>query len=147
MPAFVDKNSQSWDVELTIGIARKVFDIGKPESLTAIMDDPYQRFDLLWLLCEKQAVERRIDQLAFDILVADDETYVQANEALLDAIESFFRRINKESLALLMTKTRAAAKQLDKLATAKVSTLDSTITKVVEKAMATVDSAIAQVGN
>ncbi len=90
MASFQDKNNNRWDVELTVAIARRVFDISKPDSLTAVLEDPYQRFDLLWMLCEQQAAKLSIDQSAFDLLVADEATYVAANEALLEALQAFF---------------------------------------------------------
>jgi len=146
MASFLDKNNNRWEVELTVAIARRVFDISKPDSLTAVLEDPYQRFDLLWLLCEQQAAKLSIDQSAFDLLVADEATYVAANEALLEAMQSFFRRIGKDSLALLMSKTREAAITLDKMAKEKVAGMDQTLTQVITSAMAEVDQAITRAG-
>lgn len=147
MRSFVDKSGQSWAVELTIGIARRVFDIGQPESVSKLLDDPFARFDLLWLLCEQQANQRNIDQAKFDGLLADEGAYVQSNDALLGAVEDFFRRIGKESLALLMTKSREAAQRLETLATSKVSTIDSALEKTISKALESVDEAIAKAGS
>jgi hypothetical protein len=147
MKSFVDKSGQSWAVELTIGIARRVFDIGQPESISKLLDDAFARFDLLWLLCEQQANQRGIDQAKFDSLLADEGAYVQANDALLGAVEDFFRRIGKESLALLMAKSREAAQRLETLATGKVSTIDSALDQTIAKAMNSVDEAIAKAGN
>ncbi|MGN6543780.1 MAG: hypothetical protein ACTHK7_01940 [Aureliella sp.] len=146
MTKFTDKNGQAWDVELTVGVARKAFDISKPETVSAILDDPFQRFDLLWLLCSAQAESRNLTQEAFDQLVADERTFVEANAALLESIEAFFRRIGKESLALLMQKTRAAAKSLDALATEKVSNLDSTLQTVIANSVATLEAEITKAG-
>ena len=147
MRTFVDKSGQSWAVELTIGIARRVFDLGKPESVSKLLDDAFARFDLLWLICESQATERGIHQSKFDLLVAEEGAYMQANDALLGTIEDFFRRIGKESLALLMTKSREAAKRLETMATNKVATIDSKLDQTIVKAMESVDAAIAKVGN
>lgn len=144
---FKDKTGRRWPIELTIGIARKVFDISKPDSLTEIIEDPYRRFDFLWLLCEAQAAREGIDAAAFDLLVADEETYIAANEALLTTLQAFFRRIGKESLALLMSKQREAAKQLDQVATQKVAGMDQTLTQVITKAAAQIDLAIMKAGN
>lgn len=145
MAFFKDKSDRRWDVELTIAVARRTFDISKPEEITAILDDPYKRFDLLWLICEPQATAAEIDANDFDLLVSDESTYVAANEALLESIESFFRRIGKESLALLMSKTREAALSIDKMATEKVSTM--ALTQVITKAGEQIDRAIAKVGS
>ena len=147
MRSFVDKSGQSWAVELTIGIARRAFDIGQPESVSKLLDDPYARFDLLWLVCEAQATERGIDQAKFDGLLADEGAYVQANDALLGSVHDFFRRIGKESLALLMTKSREAAQKLENLATGKVATIDGALERTIAQALATVDTAIARAGN
>lgn len=146
MASFQDKNNTKWEVELTIAIARRVFDISKPDSLTAVLEDPYQRFDLLWLICEQQAAKLSIDQQTFDLLVSDEATYVAANEALLESLQAFFRRIGKESLALLMSKTREAALTLDKLATEKIAGMDQTLTQVITKAVGEVDKAIMKAG-
>ncbi len=66
MPKFIDKNSHSWVVELTIGIARKVFDVSKTEQLSALIDDPYQRFDLLWVIARSKLKNARLTKFAFD---------------------------------------------------------------------------------
>lgn len=146
MTRFIDKNGQAWDVELTVGVARKAFDISKPETVSQILDDPFQRFDLLWLICAAQAESRNLTQEAFDQLVADERTFVEANAALLESIEAFFRRIGKESLALLMKKTRDAAKSLDTLATEKVANLDSTLNAVIENSIAEMEAEIMKAG-
>ncbi len=105
MNLFVDKTGQSWDVELTIGIARKVFDISKPDSVSKLLDDPYARFDLLWLICERQAKERGVSQDDFDSLLACEDAYHQANNALLGSVQDFFHRLGKTSLSTLMKKS------------------------------------------
>lgn len=142
MRQFNDKNGQAWSLELTIGQARKSFDIGNPESLTALLDEPYSRFDMLWLMCEKQAKERNIDVDQFDLLLAEENAMIAAHDALLLAINDFFQRIGKPSLSLLMTKSRAAAKRLETLATEKVNTIDSQLEKVIQSSMKKIDQAI-----
>jgi hypothetical protein len=144
MTSFQDKTGRKWAIELTIGIARKAFDISKENSLVEIIEDPYRRFDLLWMICEDQAKAEEIDVSTFDLLVADEATYIAANEALLETIEAFFRRIGKESLALLMTKTREAAKTLDRIAGEKVTKID--LTPTITKALAKLDSEIMKAG-
>jgi len=147
MARFKDTTGRSWDVELTIGVARKIFDISKPESLTDILEDPYKRFDMLWLLCEKQAIAYGVDAETFDKMLSDSEAaYVEANEALLESIQAFFRRIGKESLALLMSKTREAAITLDSLAKEKVAGMDQTLTQVITKALGQVEETILKAG-
>lgn len=147
MPSFNDRNNKPWNVELTIAIARRTFDINKPEELAGIIDDPFKRFDLLWLICQSQAETAGVDINAFDQLLAEEGVASAADQALVLAIESFFRRIGKESLALLMAKTREAAATIDRIATDKVATMDQTLTQVITKAAATIDQAIMKAGN
>ncbi len=90
--------------------------------------------------------KRRINEQSFDVLLADEATYVEAHNALFEAIESFFRRIGRESLALLMKKSRGAAVTLDKVATEKVQAIDSTLGKVISKAAADLEREIAKAG-
>ncbi len=146
MAMFKDTSGRVWAVELTIGIARNTFDISKPETLTQLIDDPYQRFDLLWLLCKDQAEKYSIDVTSFDRLMLDERTCFEANNALIETIEDFFRRIGKESLALLISKTREAATMIDSTVKEKVSGMDSAIAKVVSKAMSKLEAEIAKAG-
>ncbi len=142
MRQFNDKNGQAWSIELTIGVARNAFDISKPESLTALLDDPYARFDLLWKLCESQAKDRGITVDQFDSALADETAMIAAHDALLLTLNDFFHRIGKTSLSLLMRKSMEAAKRLEKLATEKVETIDSTLERVIQTSMSKIDQAI-----
>ncbi len=142
MRQFTDKNGQSWAIELTIGIARNAFDLSKPESLTALLDDPYARFDLLWKLCESQAKDRGMTVDQFDSALADETAMMSAHDALLLTLNDFFHRIGKTSLSLLMKKSMEAAKRLETLATEKVETIDSTLETVIQRSMTKIDQAI-----
>lgn len=145
MPEFKDKSGQTWAVELPIGIARRTFDLGRPETLSDLIDDAYARFDLLWMLCETQATARSITQQQFEDLVADDSAYAEANAALLQAIEDFFRRIGKASLALLISKTREAALRLEQQAQQKVEqSVPTVLDGVVKHSLLKMDEAIAR---
>lgn len=148
MAKFTDRNNKDWDCELTIGIARRSFDISKPEEVSQLLEDPYKRFDLLWFICQEQAKAAGIDAIAFDLLLSDEQTYIAANEALLESIESFFRRIGKESLALLMNKSREAALTLEKIASEKVTgeRMNQTLTQVITKAADKIEAEIMKAG-
>lgn len=148
MARFTDRNNKQWDCELTIATARRSFDINKPEEISQLLEDPYKRFDFLWFICEAQANAAGIDANAFDLLLSDESTYVAANEALLESIESFFRRIGKESLALLMAKSREAALTLEKIASEKVTgeQMKKTLTQVITKAADHIDAEITKAG-
>ncbi len=144
MRSFVDRNGLAWSLELTIGQARKVFELGESESLVKLLDDVYARFDLLWLLCETQAKERGITVDQFDLALADETAMLAAHEALIGCLQDFFQRIGKTSLSLLMTKSSEARKNLETAAKAKVSTMDSALQKVISKTMMKLDQVIAK---
>ena len=147
MRSFVDKNGQSWALELTIGQARKVFELGESESLVKLLDDVYARFDLLWILCEAQAKERRITVDQFDLALADETAMLASHVALIGCLQDFFQRIGKTSLSLLMTKSSEARKNLETAAQAKVATMDSALERVIAKTMTKLDQVIESAGS
>lgn len=147
MRSFVDKNGQSWALELTIGQARKVFELGESESLVKLLDDAYARFDLLWVLCESQAKERGITVDQFDLALADETAMLAAHAALIGCLQDFFRRVGKESLSILMTKSTEARMNLETAAKAKVATMDAALERVISKTMTKLDEVIESAGS
>lgn len=117
MQSFTDKTGAAWDIELTVGTARKIksrlgidienavtFDTKEnPQDASAlekIAKDFILLFDIIFILCENQCRERNItgDQFA-DLFNGD--TIVKATDALLEEIINFSRPARRKVLRKL----------------------------------------------
>jgi len=117
MQSFTDKTGAAWDIELTVGTARKIksrlgidienavtFDTKEnPQDASAlekIAKDSILLFDIIFILCENQCRERKITDEQFADLFNGD-TIVKATDALLEEIINFSRPARRKVLRKL----------------------------------------------
>lgn len=128
MKVFKDKQNRDWQVELTVGVVMRVkahcqIDLGNVISfsgdsktsgvLERLGDDTDLLCKTIWLICEKQATARGIDQEGFfDSL--DGDSVETAADALIDEIINFSRPAQRKVLRKLRELSRDAEKSLEK---------------------------------
>lgn len=128
MNVFKDKKSRNWEIDLTFGAVQRVkahcqIDLGnvisfsgdskKTGVLEQLGDDVELLCKTIWLICEKQATARGIDQESFfDSL--DGDSIETAADALIDEIINFSRPAQRKVLRKLMELSRDAEKNLEK---------------------------------
>ena len=99
MKSFTDTKGQVWDIDITIGPARRVksrlgVDLNtvidnKAAGLVELLTDPYRLVDVLFVLCEAQAVQRQISDQDFADVIGGDVLEAAAN-AFVEALIDFF---------------------------------------------------------
>jgi hypothetical protein len=95
MRSFKDREGMEWQVDFTIGTAIKLkdrlgVDIDSTDNgLVKLASSGTLLFKALYLICEKQAQERKLDAEAFYERFTND-SIVSANAAFIEAITDFF---------------------------------------------------------
>jgi len=127
MHSFTDTRGTTWDVSITIAEVKRIkaridMDVAQisPELIGRIVDEPELLGDLLWCLCERQAEERQLDDVAFFGRLAGD-ALDQATNAFLEELVDFFPPWRGAPLRKALTKltqlerraSEAAMKMLD----------------------------------
>jgi hypothetical protein len=113
MRCFTDKNKDKWEIEITVGTAKRVkadcgvdliniTDFAKQTGdeetpLETLMNDPALVVDVLFSLCYKQVAERGINGDAFGELF-DYETIQGAVSALVEEIINFTPPVRRKVL-------------------------------------------------
>lgn len=116
MKSFIDKNGETWDLELNIGTAMRLqsrlniniencinLDSNKPKEISLlerITEDSILLFNIIYVLCETQVRERGLTEEEFAERFSGD-TIAAATDALLDEIENFSRPAKRKILKRL----------------------------------------------
>lgn len=126
MKAFKDIKGRVWELQISVGSVRRIkgafgidignimsfTDSGKPSVLDQIGDDVQLLFGIIWLLCEKQATGRGIDEQAF-LDAMDGDSVEAAADALLDEIVNFSQPAQRKVLQKLRELSRIAKEKAE----------------------------------
>lgn len=113
MQSFKDAAGRSWDLKVGIAEAKLIkgrleLNILDDTDLATLTADSLKVADLVWILCERQATERRIAEDDFYELLIEGETFEQVTCRLIGELADFFRRMGKTMLAGICTETLRA---------------------------------------
>jgi hypothetical protein len=113
MRSFKDRTGMEWQIDFTIGTAIELKDqLGidldsQNEGLIKVASDSTILFKALYIACELQAIERKIDAKAFYARFCDD-SITHATRAFIGAINDFFPNARRrEVLKRLVESFRA----------------------------------------
>ena len=125
MESFYDKNGGAWDLELTIGMAMKLksrlnFDIENLVSLKKdekstienLVNDTELLFNVVYVMCEKQCIERGISQEEFAGKF-DRVSIESATDSLLKEFVNFSPPVKKRILRELLKISEEAKKKIE----------------------------------
>lgn len=125
MPKFKDCLGREWEIKLTLADLPRLREAGlnlsmaiKDGSTLDVLDDLEKRGQILWLLCEKQAESKKIDEREF-ALGFDGPAQSDAIDAFLKAFVNFSQRptvaeaVNKKLSALVMDTERKAIQKIE----------------------------------
>ncbi|QDV23429.1 hypothetical protein [Aureliella helgolandensis] len=133
--SFRDSKDTLWHVMVNVSVARSLLrgeepiDILNAKSLAGVMDDPYQRFAVLWAACHSQALAvglatpEEFDRYLLPGELSPEEAeriWAEAEVALREALIDFFHRIGQKALAGVIAQTIAARTRLDNLSVTKL---------------------------
>ena len=125
MQTFEDAKGQKWDLEITVGVIKRVrsaLDIDLVELDAAVykrLDDPVMLVDLLWLICEEQANGRKVSDEDFGRGLAGDPIE-HATNALLGAVADFFPGRKRSLMQTMISKTATLQEAATKMAMDKI---------------------------
>lgn len=146
MAIFKDKTGHEYDVAISFGVARKLkhrkenpVDLLDPDDLARVLQDPYERFDLLYSIVEEQATAAELDADKFGLRVATRTCYIDAHAALTEALSDFFHMMDRPDLAAVIELAIESTGKLQQLAVDKVrgpetrALIDKEISRVEEE--------------
>jgi hypothetical protein len=125
MQTFSDKNGDSWEIELTVGIMEEVKDaldidlldpVGEDSQLivdlSPVMPENIKRFcDLIYFLCKEQCDSKSFtDKKEFTRLL-DSKTIKSAYDAFFKEWQDFFQSLDRMDIAEAMMKIRELVKE------------------------------------
>lgn len=127
MPQFADKTGHVFDCSISFGVARTLknreenpIDLLDPEDLSRVLQDPFERFDLLFSIIASQAKAKELDADAFGLRVATRKCYIDAHAALTEALSDFFHMMDRPDLAAVIELAIESTGKLQQLAVDKV---------------------------
>lgn len=168
MSSFIDVKGQEWQLRIPYRISQrlksptqedldngfKAVDLLDPKALQEVIDDCYSRFSLIYRIVQpsrttmgvkpvdpedsRPVSQRAVDE--FDDRLSSAEVYVNANNALKDALEDFFHRAGRRDLARVMSSVTEAAERLESLSVEKVES--PRVKKAIDDAIARASEAI-----
>jgi hypothetical protein len=98
---FLDKEGTEWVLELDVGLIEDIkeqtlidFDLllTQPDRLASVfLSEPKKLVEILWVMCEKQATDKKLDPRAFGRRF-DRPTLDRAANAIIVAVVNFYPR-------------------------------------------------------
>ena len=150
MHSFTDNAARSWAIEINVAQVRKLrggqlkldlvglVDNGA-KGLAELMGDPIRFVDMLWFLCEGQAVERQVSDEEFGRSMAGD-AIGHAADAFMEALIDFFPEAKaRENLRRMMDKARTLGNLIMEQSAKKIDSLDPAL--IAEKLTSSLTSA------
>ena len=143
----------AWEVKINVGSIKRVKGLceidlldavkDKGELLGRLIDDPILLCNIIYALCEKQAVEKNITDEQFGEAMAGD-ALEKATTALLEEPVDFFPSRRREVLRAALEKMNQAQEKIADLALARLNDpgLDKQIDDAIEAAMGGVSGTI-----
>lgn len=95
---FTDNTGLEWSVVLTIGSMRRIKTqlgidlsgvLNNKDSFLSVIRDPLYIFDMIYIICEKQAAERGISPEMFGESIASGDVVEAATNCMIQAIANF----------------------------------------------------------
>lgn len=144
MPSFTDANGREWNVSITVeelAAVKDALDVHLTKlvdediaKLFALVADPIECVNVLWVVCRSQAESRGIDQRQF-ARGFSGEAFEQAGRCLIRAVFNFFQPGRRDPLLRLVEKTERAMDQAMAQAAKKIDEISTdTIAKEIETA-------------
>lgn len=131
MSAFTDKTGQQWLIDLNFGSVRKLksktnIDLiddkaGDQPASVVLAGDVYRQADLLWALCEQQAIELGVSEEQFYARLPFQEAW----NAFWESWELFFRSLGRTERAEAIKATRKAQAKAVELIAEKIKAVDA----------------------
>ncbi|MEM6468279.1 MAG: hypothetical protein AAF802_01835 [Planctomycetota bacterium] len=106
---FTDNMSHQWTLSLRLRHVRSAadrigIDLLNPRQYLSLLESLTDRLTYVFLLCEEQAKEMKVDADGFEDLLYGDGFADQASIAFLAETEFFFQRLGQSHMALLARK-------------------------------------------
>ena len=142
MPSFLDASGREWNVTITVeelAAVKDSLDVHLTKlvdeditKLFALVADPIECVNVLWVICKSQAEARGIDQKQFARGFAG-ESFELAGRCLIRAVFNFFQPSRRDPLIRLVEKTEQAMDQAMAQAAKKIDEISTdTIAKEME---------------
>lgn len=136
---FSDNQGHQWSALTTLGTANRLRKDGvnllDTKRVSEILADPIELFNLLFLICEKQAIKLGIDDEDFGARLVG--VAPEAANTLVEALEDFFRQAGKPAMATLIKKLWAATQREQESAVTLMNTekMDKMMQDLIDKSM------------
>jgi hypothetical protein len=129
---FKDTQGKSWDVVVDVGQIQRVRDLVKVDLYSLFSDeakrlfaDPVLLVDTLYVLCQRQADERKMADVDFG-RAFDGDVLEAAADALLEEVLSFFPSSRRKILRATVDKSKTLAGEVEAKALAAIARLTVT---------------------
>ena len=158
--SFIDQRGRTWQLELNYSLAKRLRDVTSldfvnyqdGQALLAIHDSDEKLVQVLWLLCEPQAVALSLVEEEFGGGLGGD-ALEQALEALEQALLNFSRPARRQAIAAIrdkahelvaaqveLTQTKLRSPQVQQLMQAKLAEASAQIDRQIEEQLKTVST-------
>jgi hypothetical protein len=115
MRQFKDEKGRPWTISVNVGTVKKVrglagidlLDVQSGSMFQQLAEDPVKLGDVLWVLCQEEAEERKVGELDFAAALAGD-SLSSATEALLEEVTDFFPKPQRELLRKALSRAKAS---------------------------------------
>jgi hypothetical protein len=132
MKQFKDTQGRDWQVEINIGQIKAVRDALHVDLYALFADeaerlfsDPVRLVDTLYVLCRRQAEDRKMSDVDFGGLFEGDVLEASAN-ALVEAMLDFFPTSRRRILRATVEKSKELAPQLETQVLERIASLSVT---------------------
>lgn len=127
MPHFTDTEGRRWELELNIGLARRIKSLAGVDLLAKnptpeiakIIEDLETLVNVLWIVCERQAQTRDVDEEDFAWALGG-ETFHPAVYGLLEAIVNFSPPHRRGAMAAAVERIREIERRVGEKAKATI---------------------------
>lgn len=120
MFTFKDGNDRVWDLTIDLGIANKLrkndINLLNVEVINKYLSDPIDLFNLMYLVCERQAEVYEMDDEAFGSAIGGKDAsgnYIGqiAADLFVEALGSFFTMAGRTALTAMVKRVWEASKK------------------------------------
>lgn len=130
MKDFKDAKDTNWDITVNVGTAKAVkdltgvnlFDLYASEA-QKVFSDPCLLVNVIYVLCKKQAENRKISDVEFGERMIGDALEAASNALLLE-VADFFPSGRRQVLKKMFEQSQTAAKQMEQDAIKKLESMD-----------------------
>jgi hypothetical protein len=155
-PAWTDCEGRRWSTVITVGAIKRVqqlvdvnlLEVFDGQLLNRLADDPVLLANTLYAVCQPQAEERHIDDVAFGELLVGD-AIEEAAEALVRGVASFFPQRRRAALERLWTRLTQARTETLTMATNKLDSplLEQALQTQIQQLSDQIDQRLSEFGS